>query len=1395
MFARINCRVAPSKSRGLRKWPAKRHGQQQRGNGGLAKLVFVLAACFVLSQAPAAGQVKPVRRVLVLIERNFSWPAVAAVDQEIRAAPEKSPYAIEVYSEYTETILFPREPSYRKLREWYRNRKPDVIIAAGLSPIKFIVESHEKLFRDTQIVICGSSEEQADNPKLDSDFTGVWMTIDPAKTLDAGLQLQPSTQHVVGGVSSYDKHVEAIVREQLRSYESNFTFEYLSDLKMSALLERLRHLSGNTLVFCTSLTQDTAGTDFIPATESVPIVANVANAPVFVMADTLVGRGTPGGYMVSFAVQGKVAAEIAMRVLQGERPQDLPIVRCANVYIFDWRALRRWGFKEGALPPGSIVQNRQPSIWESYKSYIIGGISLCLAETLLVLGLLWQRAKRRKVEAQLVVTNDQLRLAMESGKAVGWERDIRSGQDSWFGDLKTMFGISSDTYVGHPEDFHRYVHPEDRQQVSQAVADAEKNHSPYAAEFRVVWPDGTVRWVAASGKFYYSTDSEPERMLGMAVDITDRKQLQAELRESQDRMGAIVASAMDAIIAIDDTQRIVLFNASAEKMFGCLAEDALGSPIERFIPQRFRAAHRSHIRHFGETGISGRNMGTLWALRANGDEFPIEASISHVNAAGKKLFTVILRDVTDRTRAMHAVLTSQAVLRESEERLRMAMDAAKLGGWEWDLKSGHNPWFGGKDRLLEMTSPDRSGSVQDLWDRVHPEDLDQLRKAVEIAKQNHQGFEQEFRVVWPDGTVRWLRSVGRFFYGPDGEPERTLGISTDITERKLAEQALLQREAELTEAQWLAQVGSWRWEVKTDTVSWSKELYRIAGMDPGMPAVSYKDHSKLYTAESWEHLRAAVEEALRTGRPYELDLEMIRVDGARRWLIARGEAQRDASGAVAQLRGTVQDITERKRTEEALRESEARFRLVANTAPVLIWMSDTDKLCTYFSVPWLEFTGRSIESELGNGWAEGVHPEDFKACLETYTKAFDRRERFSMEYRLRRHDGEYRWVLDIGVPRFNEDGSFAGFIGSCVDVTDRRAAQQALRASEDKLRLLLDSTAEAIYGIDLEGRCTFCNPACLRALGYQRVDDLLGKNMHELIHHTRADGTLFPVEECQIFRAFQNGEGVHVEDEVLWRANGTSFPVEYWSHPQRKGQEVVGAVVTFLDITERKRTEVVLENLSRKLIGAQEQERSRIARELHDDIGQRLALLTVELGQLPQHSPDLPAEVGRGIDELREQASEIAADVQSLSHELHSSKLEYLGIATAMRGFCREFSAQQNVEIVFAHDHISGTVPSDISLCLFRVLQEALHNAVKYSGVRHFDAELRASSDAIDLTVRDSGSSFDVEEGLKTSGLGLVSMTERIKLVGGQLSIESYRGRGTTIHARVPLREAARAAP
>ena len=191
--------------------------------------------------------------------------------------------------------------------------------------------------------------------------------------------------------------------------------------------------------------------------------------------------------------------------------------------------------------------------------------------------------------------------------------------------------------------------------------------------------------------------------------------------------------------------------------------------------------------------------------------------------------------------------------------------------------------------------------------------------------------------------------------------------------------------------------------------------------------------------------------ALAAEKPFEKEARLRRADGQYRWFLIRAVPQRDKQSNVVHWYGTTSDIEDRKHAEAELRESEARFRLVADSAPVMIWMAGTDKLCTYFNKAWIDFTGRSIDRELGNGWADGVDPEDLQQCLDTYIQSFDRRELFRMGYRLRRHDGEFRWIFDIGVPRFHPDGSFAGYIGSCTDVTEQRRAEERLRRAQEDL--------------------------------------------------------------------------------------------------------------------------------------------------------------------------------------------------------------------------------------------------------------------------------------------------------------------------------------------------------
>jgi signal transduction histidine kinase len=349
-----------------------------------------------------------------------------------------------------------------------------------------------------------------------------------------------------------------------------------------------------------------------------------------------------------------------------------------------------------------------------------------------------------------------------------------------------------------------------------------------------------------------------------------------------------------------------------------------------------------------------------------------------------------------------------------------------------------------------------------------------------------------------------------------------------VEESKDAERALRQRDAELNEAQRLAQTGSWKWDPGSDVVTWSAELYRLARYNPELPPPSVRDHAQFFTSESWNRLKGSVERARRTGVPYKVDLEGIRSDGQRIWLTSRGEAVIDEGNDSMCLRGTIQDITDRKLSEEAL---------------------------------------------------------------------------FAM---------------------------------------------------------------------------------------------------------------------------------------------------------------------------------------SGRLITAQEEERARIARELHDDLGQRMAMLQIHLEQFKQGMSGDPSRMLEQLDNALEMVTGVSSDVRTLSHQLHPSLLGTLGLVSCLKVFCREFSAHHKLQVQFFHNDIPGQLPKDVTLCLFRITQEALQNVVRHSGAAEAEVQISGNADEIDLCISDSGQGFDVESAKGIGGLGLNSMRERVRLVGGHLSIESEPSHGTRIGVRIP---------
>jgi PAS domain S-box-containing protein len=331
-----------------------------------------------------------------------------------------------------------------------------------------------------------------------------------------------------------------------------------------------------------------------------------------------------------------------------------------------------------------------------------------------------------------------------------------------------------------------------------------------------------------------------------------------------------------------------------------------------------------------------------------------------------------------------------------------------------------------------------------------------------------------------------------------------------------------------------------------------------------------------------------------------------------------------------------------------------------------------------------------------------------------------------------------------------------------------------LRSREELLRVFVKNVPAAVAMLDRDMRylqvsdrwCTDYLPG--RA-------QILGRSHYEIFPD-------MPERWKEVHSRALQGETLRAEEDN-WDGQDGPHWARWEVRPWRTADGAVGGILILAeDITRRKQMEEALSDMSRKLIESQEQERTRIGRELHDDINQRLALLTYKLGQLKD---DPPAIEGR-VRALQQQITEIADDVQALSHELHSSKLEYLGVVGGIRSWCKEFAERQGMEIEFRTD-AANAIPSEIGVTLFRILQEALHNAVKHSGVKRIEVQLREDSGKIHLVISDLGRGFEVEAALQGTGLGLTSMRERVRLVNGTITIESKPSGGTTIHVRVPL--------
>jgi PAS domain S-box-containing protein len=723
-----------------------------------------------------------------------------------------------------------------------------------------------------------------------------------------------------------------------------------------------------------------------------------------------------------------------------------------------------------------------------------------------------------------------------------------------------------------------------------------------------------------------------------------QKQIEEELRTSEEKYAkAFRQSPMALILTSVKESRYIEVNESFERITGWRRDEVIGrtsDDIGLWVDPEQRAVPVQRL----VSGGTIRNV-ELDIRTKTGEVRTILASAELIEINGEPCILASAADITDLKRAEEAQLRHAVIVESSNDAI-----VSK------NLEGVISAWNAAAQRMFGYTEAEAIG--QPITMIIPPELRDEENDLLKRVRAGEGIEHYETRRVSKDGktidvsiTMSPLKDAGGRIIGASK-------IARDITANKQREAALRESEERFRLAMYNVASGVYTLDLNglvtyvnpaaetmfgwTNAELHGRKMHDVTHYKhPDGGPFPASDCSGLQVLQKGVELR-------------EFEDTFIRKDG-RFFPVVYSASPLKTEGKTVGIVVGFRDDTLRREAERAVRESEQRFRLIADTAPVMIWMSDVEKQITYLNQTWLDFTGRPLDQALGHRWIEVLDPDEVERCRDVYVKAFDQREPFEVEHRLRRHDGEYRWVVTAGVPRYNEGGSFVGYIGTAIDVTDRRVAAEAL--------------------------------------------------------------------------------------------------------------------VT----------------VNQRLIEAHEEERTRLARELHDDIMQRLAMLSLSLQLVKRSPPASAAELDQQIGAAIQKIADLATDIQGLSHRLHSSKLEFLGLAGAAAGFCEELSDRHKVEIDFHSENISKTLPPGISLCLFRVLQEALQNAIKHSGERRFQVLLKGGADDVELTVQDSGVGLDLQEAMRGRGLGLTSMKERLGLVGGQLSIHSEAGRGTTIQARVPL--------
>jgi PAS domain S-box-containing protein len=660
-----------------------------------------LLLLLLLVQSLSAAEQKEMKRVLVLYSEDMAHPAHELTDKGIRAAFRSHKlFDVQLYTEYLDLSRFRGTAHFRTVADYlhrkYAGLKIDVIIGVYPPAVDLLLGEARAAFPEVPIIACTVSRAYAQN--LDrspsrSFITGVIIGDNIADVVDGALQMRPDTKRLalIAGTAPNDVYAEQRLRNSLKPYAGKLELIDVTNLPMEDILTRVGSLPPQTIVLYSVILRDGAGRIFVPR-EALSLISQAANAPVFGFYDPYMGYGIVGGRLVSFEQQGTEAAALTLRILGGELPASIPFtVKQAYASLYDWRELKRWNIPEIAVPPGSEIRYRQPSLWEEHAREIAGVAVLIMVETALILGLVTNLLRRRKAERSLIESEESVRLAVDSAGAGLWSLDTGTGRFWATPKTRELLGIALDEDMNF-EKFLTLVHPEDRERVGRAVQQNLQSEQENRIEYRIVLPNGNARWIVSLGRTQQQRARESMRLMGVSIDITQRKQAALEAQKHRDDLARVSRLAslgeLSAGLAhqINQPLTAILSNAQAAARYLSREQpnlDEVRETVADIIENDKRASDIiRRLRALFESGKVDFNSVDLNQVvskaagyardseRLNGVSlvFSLQEGLPPVEGDALHLEQVILNLVFNGTEAMEGSRSEQREIRISTER-------------------------------------------------------------------------------------------------------------------------------------------------------------------------------------------------------------------------------------------------------------------------------------------------------------------------------------------------------------------------------------------------------------------------------------------------------------------------------------------------------------------------------------------------------------------------------------------------------------------------------------------------------------------------------------------------------------------------------------------------------